>query len=120
MNGTVGLVAFGVLSVGFVIGCFAICWWAHSVEARLDLFDYRTRVAKRGNVDLRGDVRLLEAVVRKQGRRLHDVEAEVADHRAFLNFIEDYTIEADTSTVDITNHHPPMSHGCDCCNPELD
>lgn len=121
MNGVVGLVAFGVLSVGFVVFCFATVFWARDVKCELELLDWRSgRANKRAN-EADDIVWRALSVVRGLEKRVKELEAEVADHRAFLNFIEDYTIEADV--VDVTNNHPPLAptlSGCDCCNPELD
>lgn len=129
MNGIAGLIAFCVLSVGFVVFCFATVFWARNVEDRLELSDWRSRGARRAadeaNDLLRmswGAERKLEARIRELESRIDDLEGEVADHRAFLNFIEDYTIEADAAPS-MMNNHPPLAltlSGCDCCNPELD
>lgn len=129
MNGIVGLVAFGVLCAGFLALCFAVMFWGRNVEDRLELSDWRSRTARRAadeaNNLLRmswGAERKLEARIRELELRIDDLEGEVADHRAFLNFIEDYTIEADTAPSMMNNHPPlaPTLSGCDCCNPELD
>ena len=122
MNGIAGLIAFCVLSVGFVVFCFATVFWARDVKSELELLDWRSgRANKRANEA--GDIawRAL-SVVRGLEKRVKELEGEVADHRAFLNFIEDYTIEADVAPS-IMNNHPPLAptlSGCDCCNPELD
>lgn len=121
MNGIVGLIAFCVLSVGFVVFCFATVFWAREVKCELELLDWRSgRANKRANEADDIAWRAL-SVVRGLEKRVKELEGEIADHRAFLNFIEDYTIEADV--VDVTNNHPPLAptlSGCDCCNPELD
>jgi hypothetical protein len=121
MNGIVGLVAFGVLCAGFLALCFAVMFWGRSVECKLGLSDWRSRAARRAadeaNNLLRiswGVERKLEARIRELELRIDDLEGEVADHRAFLNFIEDYTIEADVAGS------RALLSGCDCCNPELD
>lgn len=129
MNGIVGLVAFGVFCVCFLALCFAVMFWARDVKCELELLDWRSRTARRAadeaNNLLRmswGAERKLEARIHELELRIDDLEGEVADHRAFLNFIEDYTIEAD-SAPSVMNNHPPLelaSSGCDCCNPELD
>ena len=118
MNGVVGLVAFGVLCVGFIAGCFAVTFWARDVKCELELLDWRSSRARRRIEEVDDIAWRALSVVRGLEKRVKELEAEVADHRAFLNFIEDYTIEADV--VDVTNNRPPVSLGCDCCNPELD
>ena len=121
MNGIVGLVAFCVLCACFAAACVAVYMWARDVKCMMELLDWRSgRANKRANEVDDFAWRAL-AVVRGLEKRVKELEAEVADHRAFLNFIEDYTIEADV--VDVTNNHPPLAptlSGCDCCNPELD
>lgn len=121
MNGNVGLVVLGVLCVGFTVGCFAVTFWARDVKCMMELLDWRSgRANKRANEADDFAWRAL-SVVRGLEKRVKELEGEIADHRAFLNFIEDYTIEADV--VDVTNNHPPLAptlSGCDCCNPELD
>lgn len=121
MNGIVGLVVLGVLCVGFVVFCFATVFWARDVKSELELLDWRSSRANRRANDADDSAWRALSVVRGLEKRVKELEAEVADHRAFLNFIEDYTIEADA--VDVTNNHPPLAptlSGCDCCNPELD
>lgn len=122
MNGIVGLVVLGVLCVGFTVGCFAVTFWARDVKSELELLDWRSgRANKRANEADDFAWRAL-SVVRGLEKRVKELEGEVADHRAFLNFIEDYTIEADAAPS-IMNNHPPLAptlSGCDCCNPELD
>lgn len=122
MNGIAGVVAFGALSVGFVVFCFATVFWARDVKCMTELLDWRSsRANKRANEADDLAWRAL-SVVRGLEKRVKELEAEVADHRAFLNFIEDYTIEADAAPS-IMNTHPPLAptlSGCDCCNPELD
>lgn len=118
MNGVVGLVAFCVLCACFLASCFAVMFWARDVKCELELLDWRSSRARRRIEEVDDLAWRALSVVRGVEKRVKGLEAEVADHRAFLNFIEDYTIEADT--VDVTNNHPPVSLGCDCCNPELD
>lgn len=118
MNGIVGLVAFCVLSAGFLVLCFAFFLGTRDVKCKLELLDWRSSRARRRIEEVDDLAWRALTVVRGLEKRVKELEAEVADHRAFLNFIEDYTIEADT--VDVTNNHPPLSSGCDCCNPELD
>ena len=122
MNGIAGLVAFCVLSVGFVVFCFATVFWARNVEDRLELLDWRSSRANRRANEADDFAWRALSVVRGLEKRVKELEAEVADHRAFLNFIEDYTIEAGAAPS-IMNNHPPLAptlSGCDCCNPELD
>ena len=122
MNGVVGLIAFCVLSVGFVVFCFATVFWARNVEDRLELLDWRSGRANRRANEADDSAWRAPSVVRGLEKRVKELEGEVADHRAFLNFIEDYTIEADTAPS-IMNNHPPLAptlSGCDCYNPELD
>lgn len=118
MNGIVGLVAFGVLCVGFVALCFAIVFWARDVKCNLDLLDWRSSRARRRIEEVDDLVWRALSVVRGLEKRAKELEAEVADHRAFLSFVEDCAIE--TRVEDVMNNHPPVSLGCDCCNPELD
>ena len=121
MDGIVGLIAFGVLCVCFAVGCFATVFWARDVECKLELLDWRSSRAGRradeaSNLVKREGVAVfrLEQRIRELELRSDNLEGEVADHRAFLNFIEDYTIEADVTAPQ------PLPSGCDCCNPELD
>lgn len=118
MNGIVGLVAFCVFCVCFIASCFAVMFWARDVKCELELLDWRSSRARRRAEEADDSAWRALTVVRGLEKRVKELEGEVADHRAFLNFIEDYTIEADV--VDVTNNHPPVSLGCDCCNPELD
>lgn len=121
MNGIVGLVAFLVLCACFAAACVAVYMWARGVDAKLDLLDWRSSHTRRRIEEVDDLAWRALTVVRGLEKRVKELEAEVADHRAFLNFIEDYTIEADV--VDVTNNHPalaPTLSGCDCCNPELD
>lgn len=122
MNGVVGLVAFGVLSAGFVVFCFATVFWARDVKSELELLDWRSSRANRRANEADDIVWRALSVGRGLEKRVKELEAEVADHRAFLNFIEDYTIEADAAPSMMNNHPPlaPTLSGCDCCNPELD
>lgn len=129
MNGIVGLVAFCILCACFTVGCFAIAFWARDADCKMELLDWRSRRAARSAEEANNLIRMswgaerkLEARIRKLELRVDDLEGEVADHRAFLNFIEDYTIEADAAPS-VMNNHPPLelaSSGCDCCTPELD
>lgn len=122
MNGIAGLIAFCVLSVGFVVFCFATVFWARDVKSELELLDWRSSRANRRANEADDFAWRALPVVRGLEKRVKELEAEVADHRAFLNFIEDYTIEADAAPS-IMNNHPPLAptlSGCDCCNPELD
>lgn len=122
MNGIVGLIAFCVLSVGFVVFCFATVFWARDVKCMTELLDWRSSRANRRANEADDSAWRALSVVRGLEKRVKELEAEVADHRAFLNFIEDYTIEADAAPS-IMNNHPPLAptlSGCDCCNPELD
>lgn len=121
MNGVVGLVALGVLCAGFLALCFAIIFWARDVKCELELLDWRSGRARERADEASNLVKLEGVAVFKLDQRIRELElrsdnleGEVADHRAFLNFIEDYTIEADVTA--------PQSSpsGCDCCNPELD
>ena len=114
MNGTVGLVAFCVLSVGFVVFCFATVFWARDVKCMMELLDWRSSRARRRIEEVDDLAWRALSVVRGLEKRVKELEAEVADHRAFLNFIEDYTIEADVTAPQA------LPSGCDCCNPELD
>ena len=121
MNGVVGLVAFCVLCACFLASCFAVMFWARDVKCELELLDWRSaragRSAEEANNLIRmswGTERKLEARIWELELRADELEAEVADHRAFLNFIEDYTIEADATGIQ------EVPSGCDCCNPELD
>lgn len=113
MNGIVGLVAFGVLCAGFLTLCFAVIFWARDVECRLELLDWRSSTARRRADEANSLIRMSWGAECKLENRIRELENEIADHRAFLNFIEDYTIEADSGKG------CPAS-GCDCCNPELD
>lgn len=122
MNGVVGLVAFGVLCACFLALVFAVLFWARSVDCKLELLDWRSSRARRRIEEVDDLAWRALAVVRGLEKRVKELEGEVADHRAFLNFIEDYTIEADAAPS-IMNNHPPLAptlSGCDCCNPELD
>ena len=122
MDGIVGLVAFCVLCACFAAACVAVYMWARGVDAKLELLDWRSARAGRRADDANTRTQRLSLVVRGLGKRVRELEGEVADHRAFLNFIEDYTIEADAAPS-IMNNHPPLAptlSGCDCCNPELD
>ena len=47
MEGTVGLVAFCVLSAGFLVLCFAIFFGARDVKCELELLDWRSSRARR-------------------------------------------------------------------------
>lgn len=113
MNGIVGLVAFCVLCACFLAECFAVMFWARNVELRLERLEVRVGAAGRMATRAATDVKLYIHSVRTLGQRVHDLEAEVGDHRAFLNFVEDCAIEG-CSRVDAAES------GCDCCNPELD
>lgn len=119
MNGIVGLVAFCVLCACFAAACVAVYMWARDVKCMMELLDWRSSRARRRIEEVDDLAWRALAVVRGLEKRVKELEAEVADHRAFLNFIEDYTIEADAAPS-IMNNHPPVSLGCDCCNPELD
>lgn len=114
MEGTVGLVAFCVLCACFIAGCFAVMFWARDVKCELELLDWRSARARRRIEEVDDIAWRALAVVRGLEKRVKELEAEVADHRAFLNFIEDYTIEADVTAPQA------LPSGCDCCNPELD
>jgi hypothetical protein len=114
MEGTVGLVAFCILSAGFLTLCFAACFWARDVKCELELLDWRSSRARRRIEEVDDLAWRALSVVRGLEKRVKELEAEVADHRAFLNFIEDYTIEADVTAPQV------LPSGCDCCNPELD
>lgn len=122
MNGVVGLVAFCVLCACFAAACVTVYMWARGVDAKLELLDWRSARAGRRADDANTRTQRLSLVVRGLGKRVRELEAEVADHRAFLNFIEDYTIEADAAPSMMNNHPPlaPTLSGCDCCKPELD
>lgn len=122
MNGIAGLIAFCVLSVGFVVFCFATVFWARNVEDRLGLLDWRSGRARKCAEEADDLAWRALSVVRGLEKRVKELEGEIADHRAFLNFVEDYTIEADAAPS-VMNNHPPLAptlSGCDCCNPELD
>jgi hypothetical protein len=114
MEDTVGLVTFCVLSAGFLVLCFAIFFGARDVKCELELLDWRSSHARRRIEEVDDIAWRALAVVRGLEKRVKELEAEVADHRAFLNFIEDYTIEADATGIQ------EVPSGCDCCNPELD
>lgn len=114
MEGTVGLVAFCVLCACFIAGCFAIMFWVRDVKCELELLDWRSSRARRRIEEVDDLAWRALAVVRGLEKRVKELEGEVADHRAFLNFIEDYTIEADVTAPQA------LPSGCDCCNPELD
>ena len=114
MNGIVGLVAFCVLCVCFLASCFAVMFWARDVKCELELLDWRSSRARRRAEEADDSAWRALTVVRGMEKRVKELEAEVADHRAFLNFIEDYTIEADVTAPQA------LPSGCDCCNPELD
>lgn len=114
MEGTVGLVAFCVLCACFIAGCFAIMFWACDVKCELELLDWRSARARRRIEEVDDLAWRALTVVRGLEKRVKELEGEVADHRAFLNFIEDYTIEADVTGIQ------EVPSGCDCCNPELD
>lgn len=122
MNGIAGLIAFCVLSVGFVVFCFATVFWARDVKRMMDLLYWRSSRAGRRAEEADDFAWRLLSVLRGLEKRVKELEGAIADHRAFLNFIEDYTIEADAAPS-IMNNHPPLAltlSGCDCCNPELD
>lgn len=54
MNGIAGLIAFCVLSVGFVVFCFATVFWARDLKCELELLDWRSgRVVGDVNLVLR-------------------------------------------------------------------
>lgn len=114
MNGIVGLVAFCVLCACFLASCFAVMSWARDVKCELELLDWRSSRARRRIEEVDDLAWRALSVVRGLEKRVKELEAEVADHRAFLNFIEDYTIEADATGIQ------EVQSGCDCCNPELD
>nr|DAR31524.1 MAG TPA: zipper dimerization domain transcription factor-like protein [Caudoviricetes sp.] len=114
MNGVVGLVAFCVLCACFIAACFAVMFWARDVKCELELLDWRSSRARRRIEEVDELAWRALSVVRGLEKRVKELEAEVADHRAFLNFIEDYTIEADAAAPQA------LPSGCDCCNPELD
>ena len=114
MNGIVGLAAFCVLCACFIAGCFAVMFWARDVKCELELLDWRSARARRRIEEVDDIAWRALAVVRGLEKRVKELEAEVADHRAFLNFIEDYTIEAGVTAPQA------LPSGCDCCNPELD
>lgn len=114
MNGIVGLVAFCVLSAGFLVLCFAIFFGARDVKCELELLDWRSARARRRAEEADDSAWRALSVVRNLEKGVKELEAEVGDHRAFLNFIEDYTIEADVTGSQV------LPSGCDCCNPELD
>lgn len=114
MNGIVGLVAFCVLCACFIAACFAVMFWAHDVKCELELLDWRSARARRRIEEVDDLAWRALSVVRGLEKRVKELEGEVADHRAFLNFIEDYTIEADATAPQA------LPSGCDCRNPELD
>lgn len=114
MEGVIGLVAFCILSACFTVGCFAIVFWARDVKCELELLDWRSGRARKLADDADARTQRLLFVVWGLEKRVKELEGEVADHRAFLNFIEDYTIEADVAAPQA------LPSGCDCCNPELD
>ena len=114
MNGIVGLVAFCVLCACFIAECFAVMFWARDVKCELELLGWRSSRARRRIEEVDDLAWRALTVVRGMEKRVKELEAEVADHRAFLNFIEDYTIEADATGIQ------EVPSGCDCCNPELD
>lgn len=114
MNGIVGLVAFCVLCACFTAACFAACFWARDVKCMMELLDWRSSRARRRIEEVDDLAWRALTVVRGLEKRVKELEAEVAGHRAFLNFIEDYTIEADVTAPQA------LPSGCDCCNPELD
>lgn len=122
MNGVVGLVAFCVLCACVTAGYFAVIFWARNVEDRLELLDWRSGRARKRAEEADDFAWRALSVVRGLEKRVKELEGEIADHRAFLNFIEDYTIEVDAAPS-LMNNHPPLAptlSGCDCCNPELD
>lgn len=114
MNGIVGLVAFCVLCACFAAACVTVYMWARGVDAKLELLDWRSSRARRRIEEVDDLAWRALSVVRGLEKRVKELEAEVADHRAFLNFIEDYMIEADATGIQ------EVPSGCDCCNPELD
>lgn len=114
MNGVVGLVAFCVLCACFIAACFAVMFWARDVKCELELLDWRSARARRRIEEVDDIAWRALTVVRGLEKRVKELEAEVADRRAFLNFIEDYAIEADVTAPQA------LPSGCDCCNPELD
>lgn len=114
MNGIVGLVAFCVLCACFTAACFAVLFWARDVKCELELLDWRSSRARRRIEEVDDLAWRALTVVRGLEKRVKELEGEVADHRAFLNFIEDYTIETDATGIQ------EVPSGCDCCNPELD
>ena len=122
MNGIVGLVAFCVLCACFAAVCVAVYMWARGVDAKLELLDWRSARAGRRADEANNLIRMSWGVECKLENRIRELENEIADHRAFLNFIEDYTIEADAAPSVMNNHSPlaPTLSDCDCCNPELD
>lgn len=120
MNGIVGLVAFCVLGACFIAGHLAVLFWARNVEDRIEVLEWRTKRAERAASEANNLIRMswgaerkLEARIRGLELRVDELEAEIADHRAFLNFVEDCAIEGCPRVE-------AAESGCDCCNPELD
>lgn len=118
MSDTLELIVSVLFAASFIVVIAAFWVWAHGLDERIESLERRVGAAGRMATRASMDFKLYLPTLRKLGARVQDLEAEVADHRAFLNFIEDYMIEADV--VDVTNNHPPVPLGCDCCNPELD
>lgn len=113
MSDTLELIVSVLFAASFIVVIAAFWVWAHGLEDRIETLEIRVGAAGRMATRASADVKLYIHSVRTLGRRVHDLEAEVGDHRAFLNFVEDCAIEG-CPRVDAAES------GCDCCNPELD
>nr|DAP53006.1 MAG TPA: Protein of unknown function (DUF2681) [Caudoviricetes sp.] len=114
MSNTLELIVSVLFAASFIVVIAAFWVWAHGLEDRIETLEIRVGAAGRMATRASTDFKLYLPTLRKLGARVQDLEAEVADHRTFLNFIEDYTIEADVTGIQ------EVQSGCDCCNPELD